>query len=52
MMSGKEGIWMKKNAEYMLEHAGLCRAADRLEPQMFDKNGIFRAAHHREARRI
>ena len=25
---------MKKNEEYMLEHAGLCRAADRLEPQM------------------
>ena len=42
MMSGKEGIWMKKNAEYMLEHAGLCRAADRLEPQMFDEYGVQR----------
>ena len=42
MMSGKEGIWMKKNAEYMLEHAGLCRAADRLEPQMFDEYGMQR----------
>ena len=33
---------MKKNAEYMLEHAGLCRAADRLEPQMFDEYGVQR----------
>ena len=31
---------MKKNEEYMLEHAGLCRAADRLEPQMFDEYGV------------
>ena len=42
MMSGKEGSWTKKNAEYMLEHAGLCRAADRLEPQMFDEYGVQR----------
>ena len=33
---------MKKNEEYMLEHAGLCRAADRLEPQMFDEYGVQR----------
>ena len=26
----------------MLEHAGLCRAADRLEPQMFDEYGVQR----------
>ena len=30
---------MKKNEEYMLEHAGLCRAADRLEPQT---NTVYR----------
>ena len=32
----------EENAEYMLEHAGLCRAADRLEPQMFDEYGVQR----------
>ena len=43
---------MKKNEEYMLEHAGLCRAADRLEPQMFDEYGVKRGLRDKNGKLI
>ena len=33
---------MKKNEEYLINYAELCREADRLEPEMFDKYEVQR----------